>query len=174
MFDQYSYKVKFKALLVVFTLLAVTSYKRSLNTLIQVIKEHKTLSEKIDSINAKSKSSASLKKEIALLDNYIGKEGNSKEATQQSVLSFVSQNHPEVSVFDLQAIHVFEDQNFQITTNQLDITGNVNQVLAVVYDFEKNFNLSRIISVNFYTNKKNNKSEVLHSKIIFQNYENNK
>ncbi len=173
MFDQYSYKVKFKALIVIFILLAFTAYKKSFSTLISVIDENKTLTEKIENINAKSKNRASLKKEISLLNRYIGKQGNSQEITQQGILSFVSQNHPEVSVFDLQAIHSFNDQNFKITTNQLDVTGNVNQVLGVVNDFEKNFDLSKIISLNFYTNKKENKPTVLHLKIIFQNYENN-
>lgn len=173
MFDKYSYKQKCLALCIVFFMLLATAYKRSFSMLIEAIKENKTLSKTTEEFDKKSNNFDRLSREIALLDKTIGEEGVSKEKVQQSIVSFISENHPQVSINDLQPIHVFSDENYKITTNQLDVTGGVNQLLKLGYDFEKQFKLSRIVSMNFYKAKQN-KSEILHLKIIFQNYENNK
>lgn len=174
MFEKYTFKTKFIALIVVFIMLFITAYKRSFNTLFQVLTDYKTLTLKVNEINKKGNNSVELIKEIAYLDKIIGKQEVTKEMVQQGIVSFATENHPKVSINDLQSIHVFPDENYTIITNQLDVTGNVNELLQLGYDFEKKFNLSRIISMNFYTSKKNNKPDVLHLKMIFQNYENNK
>jgi hypothetical protein len=174
MFENYSYKQKFYALGVLFCLLSITAYKRSFRPLFEVFNEYQTLSKKADEINKKAKNTDGLVKDIAYLDKIIGKEGTSKEMVQQGIVSFASENAPAVSINDLKPIHDFPEDDYHIITNQLDVTGNSNQLLSLAYNFEKKFNLSRIVSMNFYTTKKNNKSEVLHLKMIFQNYENNK
>lgn len=174
MFEQYSYKKKFMALLLVFVMLSITAYKRSFSELFQVISDYKILSKKVEYLNKKANNSEKLINEVAYLDKIMGKEGTTKEMIQQGIISFVSENHAGISINEIQAIHVFSDENYTIITNQLDETGGANQLLQLGYDFEKKFNLSRVTSMNFYTTKNNNKSEVLHLKIIFQNYENNK
>jgi len=173
MFDNYSYKKKCIALVLIFIMLSVTAYKRSFKNLFDTIQEHEKLVQKSKEYGIKSKNVGGLMKEIAILDNMLGKEGISKEEVQQGIVSFVGLRHQDVSIHDLQPIHSFVDGNFKIITNQLDITGSVNQLLETSYDFEKNFKLSRVVSMSFYT-LKNNKSEVLHLKIFFQNYENTK
>jgi hypothetical protein len=173
MFEQYSYKKKCTALLVIFVMLAITAYKRSFSTLFQVIGEYKTLSAKVDELNKKSGNTNGLIRDVAYLDKIIGREGASKEIVQQDIVSFASKK-PNISINELKPIHVFSDENYTIVTNQLDVTGGANQLLQLGYDFEKEFDFSRIVSMNFYTTKKNNKFEVLHLKMIFQNYENNK
>ncbi|OXA99542.1 hypothetical protein [Flavobacterium pectinovorum] len=174
MFENYSYKKKFMVLLLVFVMLLITAYKRSFHNLFQVIHEYKTLSEKTNDINKKANNTEKLTKEINYLDRVIGKEGITKEMVQQGIISFASTEDPKISINDLQSSHVFSDENYRIISNQLDVTGNCNQLLALGYGFEKKFDYSRIVSMNFYTTKKNNTSEVLHLKMIFQNYENNK
>ncbi|MDX6191310.1 hypothetical protein SGQ83_18290 [Flavobacterium sp. Fl-318] len=174
MFENYSYKQKFHALIVLFFMLSFTAYKRSFHTLFDVITEYRILSEKADNINKKAKNTNGLTRDLAYLDKIIGKEGVSKEMVQQGIISFASENSPGISISDLKPIHNFPEDDYHIITNQLDVTGNSNQLLKLAYDFEKKFNLSRIVSTSFYTTKNNNKSEVLHLKMIFQNYENNK
>ncbi|MCD0464714.1 hypothetical protein [Flavobacterium sp. ENC] len=174
MFEKYSYKKKFTALVLIFVMLLITAYKRSFHTLFQVINEYRTLAEKTNQINKKANNTEGLTKEINYLDRVIGKEGITKEMVQQGIISFASTENPKVSINDLQPTHVFSDENYRIISNQLDVTGNCNQLLALGYDFEKKFDFSRMVSMNFYTVKKSNTSEVLHLKMIFQNYENTK
>lgn len=173
MFNQYTYKQKFSALIVLFFMLGITAYKRSFSQLVHIYKENKLLSEKVNDFSSKSNVLDALLKDVAFMDKVIGKAGESKEVIQQEIMSFVSERHPEISINELQPIHIFSDEDYKIVTNQLDVTGNANQLLALAYDFEKEFHFSRIVSMNYYITKKNNKTEVLHLKMIFQNYENN-
>ena len=173
MFENYTYKTKCKALVILFIMLSITAYKRSFRSLFELIAEHKILSLKIDDMNSKSVNSSILKNEIRYLDDIIGKGGVTKQMIQQGIVDFATRSK-NTSIYNVEAIHEFEDGDFTIITNQIDVTGNVNELIAMVYNFEKKFNLSKITSVRFYTVKKNNLATILHLKIIFQNYENNK
>ncbi|MFD1602350.1 hypothetical protein [Flavobacterium artemisiae] len=154
-------------------MLSITAYKRSFHTLFEVISEYQALSKKADDINKKAKNTGTLKNDVDYLDKIIGKEGVTKEMVQQGIIGFATTNS-NVSINDLKPIHDYPETDYHIITNQLDVTGHTNQLLELAYNFEKKFNYSRMVSQSFYTTKKNNKSEVLHLKMIFQNYENTK
>lgn len=174
MFEKYSYKVKFKALLVIFCMLSFTAYKRSFGSLVSVVKENKELNEKTNSLKDTSKDVNLLTSQLASIDKIIGKTGVNKEKIQQDIVGFISKNYGSVSIFDLKSIHEFSDESYKVFTNEIDVTGSLSQLLPLAYDFEKKFNYSRLVSMNFYTTKKNNENDILHLKLIFQNYENNK
>jgi len=171
MFEKYSYQTKFKALLIIFLMLSYTAYKRSFASLITVVKENTDLKEKVAKINSGPKNVTALINELAILNKAIGKEGVDKEKIQQDIVGFVANYGEGASIFDLQPMHEFNDENHVIYTSQLDVTGNINQLLKLSYEFEKKFTYSRIVSLNFYSTKKNNLPDVLHLKMIFQNYE---
>ena len=173
MFEQYTYKKKFIALTIIFIMLSITAYKRSFNVLFDVIKQNKELTKNVEQLELKAKNSDQLIQEVAALDKLIGKEGMKSEEVQQQIVNFAT-NNANVSINDLKPIHIADDGNYVISTNQIDVTGNINQLLQLGYAFEKDFDLSRLASMNFYTTKKNNKTEVLHLKMIFQNYGNTK
>ena len=173
MFEQYSYKKKFLALMLVFVMLAITAYKRSFSALFQVIRENKKLVNNITQLEQKAGNLEKLQKEVSSLDKIIGKEDMKPEEVQQQLVIFAT-NNANVSISDLQPIHIADDENYLISTNQIDVTGNINELLQLGYSFEKEFNVSRLTSLNFYTTKKNNKAEQLHLKMIFQNYDNTK
>lgn len=171
MFNQYSYKQKLTVLLVVFFMLSIAAYKRSFSQLLHTYDQYIQLKEQISDFNSKSKQLENLNRDVALMNRVIGKGGESKETIQQEIMHFVSEKHPGVSINELQPIHVFQDDNYVVITNQLDVTGNANQLLKLAYDFEKEFTLSRVVSMKYYTTKKNNKADILHLKLIFHNYE---
>lgn len=173
MFEQYTYKQKCLALLVLFFMLSFTAYKRSFKNLIDVYKENKALTKLSSDIASKSKSLEVLSMEIASYDKYLGNQNVSRDVVQQEIIAFSTQ-HDGISINDLQGIHTFTGQNYNIYTNQLDVTGNINDLIKLGYDFETKFDFSRVVSTNYYTVKKNNSSEVLHLKVLFQNYAMNK
>jgi hypothetical protein len=170
MFEQYTYKQKSIALVVVFLMLSYTAYKRSFKNLIEVYGENKELTKRSNDIASKSKNLDILSMEIASYDKYLGNQNIARDVVQQEVIAFSTQ-HEGISINDLQAIHAFEGENYSIYTNQLDVTGNINDLLKLAYDFETKFNFSRVVSTNYYTVKKNNANEILHLKILFQNYQ---
>ncbi|WP_162128573.1 hypothetical protein [Flavobacterium phycosphaerae] len=115
-----------------------------------------------------------LSNQVAGLDKLIGKEGVEKEKIQQEIIDFLVKNGSEISINNLQPIHNFVYDDYQVYTYEIDLTGSYNQLLDLTYKFEKQFDYSKIISLAFYTDKKNTKKEMLHLKLIFQNYESNK
>lgn len=171
MFNQYTYKQKFSALLIVFVLLSITAYKRSFSQLITSYSEYKSLYSKNKEFDSKSKQLGKLSNDVASLDQVLGKGGKDKEAIQQEIINFIAHKHSEVAIHNIQTIHFFKDDNFTIITNTIDLTGNSNQLLRTAYDFENEFETSKIVSLQFYTERKSDKEEKLHLKLVFQNYE---
>ncbi len=174
MFEQYSYKFKLKALVFIFVLLSITAYKRSFRPLINVINEYVELNKKskpgvLETVNLNS-----LQQDIVHLNKLIGKGGYEKEKIQNEIIGFVSTYGKEVSLNHLKSIHEFSDESYHIYSYQLDLVGDVNGLLGVLYEFEKAFSYSKVVSSTFYTLKQNTKKNTLHLSIIFQNYENKK
>lgn len=174
MFNNYSFKIKLKALLVLFVMLSIAAYRRSYSSLIDSFQENKALSEKVLLMKSKTTNLDKLRYEISSLDKVIGKEGVSREKVQQEIVGFITAQGRSIQINDLKTIHEFVEENYNIYTYQLDLLGNYNELAFLAYSFEKKFENSKIVSLKFYVDKKNNKSEVLHLKMIFQNYENTK
>jgi hypothetical protein len=173
MFNKYSYKIKFQLLLALIILLGLTAYRRSFSILYQLIVENKALNEKAAVLQDKSKNISLLRAELTAIDRILGKENINKEKVQQDIIKYIDAQD-NVSLYSMESFHTFKDQDYTIYTYRVDITGNVNSLLATAYNFEKHFNYSKLLSLNFYTTIKNNKPDNLHLKLIFQNYENNK
>lgn len=174
MFNQYSYKAKFKFLLVFIVILSIAAYKRSFANLFVLYSEYGNLKEKNMAIATQKPNIKNITEQISTLDQLIGKDGVEKDKIQQGIVDFLVQNGVSVSIFDMQPVHEFETDDYMIYTFQLDVTGNYNQLQELAYRFEKDYSLSKIVSLKFYKEKKNNKTDVLHLKLIFQNYENKK
>lgn len=174
MFEQYSYKFKLKALAFIFILLSMAAYKRSFGPLINVINENIELNQKRKSKNLGTINLNSLQQDIIHLNKLIGKGGYEKEKIQNEIIGFVSTYDKGVSLNHLKSIHEFSDESYYIYSYQLDLVGDANGLLGVLYEFEKAFGYSKVVSSTFYTLKQNTKKNTLHLSIIFQNYENKK
>jgi hypothetical protein len=173
MFESYSYKKKFIALILIFCMLSVAAYRRSFKSLIEAYKENRELKELSNSIKSKTDNIDGLRNKVYQYDKFLGNQNVSNDVIQQEIIAF-STSHKGISIHELETTHIFEKENYRVLTNKLDVIGNINDLLKLTYDFETKFNFSRVISMNFYVKKKNHSSEELHLKIIFQNYENNK
>jgi hypothetical protein len=173
MFENYTFKKKFIALILVIFLLSLTAYKRSFKQLLEVYNENIDLKELSNNIKSKTNDIDKLRNKVTQFDKFLGNQNVSNDVIQQEIISF-STLHKGVSISELTSTHVFENENYKVLTNQLDVIGNANELLKLIYNFETNFNFSRIISTNLYTKKKNNSNHELHLRIIFQNYESNK
>ncbi|MFP9119328.1 hypothetical protein ACLI08_16185 [Flavobacterium sp. RNTU_13] len=173
-FENYPYKVKLQALGIIFLILMAAAYKRSFSQLFDVMGEYKTLKSQKEEFKKNNGNVADLSAKLQKIDRIIGKETVDKEKIQQEIVSFTASSRFKVSIFDMKSVHTFKDEDYTIYSNQLDVTGNFNELLSLAYAFEKEFTLSKIANMNFYTVKKNNTPTVLHLKMIFQNYENNK
>ncbi|NQY07129.1 MAG: hypothetical protein HRT68_13315 [Flavobacteriaceae bacterium] len=131
----------------------------------------KKTEEKLNFITTSNSDFHNITSEIAYLDAAIGKQGISPETVQQSILDFSSQ-FDYIKVANISEIHYAQSNGFDIFSNQLVLEGNFNDLSKVIYEFEKNFKLSKIVSINYQKIKNyNTRRDKLQASIIFQNYE---
>lgn len=172
MFNQYTFKQKFIALLVLFVLLSITAYKRSFRLFFQLYQENKILTEKMEKVNSDSKNLAVLEDEIRQLDKYIGKQNVDKDRIQDEILNFISTKHQKIKIVKLNPIHVFKDDKIIYLSNEIEVSGDVNDLMKLTLDLEQKFDYSKIRHLKYFSIIKNNSILGLHLKILFQSYEN--
>jgi len=172
MFENLTYKQKFIALLAIAVFLGFAAYKRSFKFTIDAYNEYHELSDKLNEISSSSNTIQELDAEIRYFDNLLGKENVESVLVQQEILNFVTNKSKSVHVFDLSEVHEASDNEFVIHTNQLTIEGSFEELLKIVYDFEKEFSYSRVVNTSFFKKKDFKTRRIkLYVKIIFQNYE---
>src|SRR5690606_1817052 len=148
-FANYSFKTKFYALIALSILLFCTAYKRSFSTFFSVWQEHRALSEQSKEIDQKKSGFRTLQLELGRLDAVIGKGTGSPEKVQQEIIGFVSQRN-RATITNLQPIHKKDDGRYRINTYQIDLSGKINELLEIAYDFEKIFSHAKLVSLKFY------------------------
>jgi len=174
MFENLTYKQKFLALLAIAVLLGLAAYKRSFKLTIDAYNEYHELSEQLYEIKSSSSTVQELDTEIRFLDNLLGKENMESVLVQQEILNFVTNKSTGVNVFDVAEVHEASDNKFIIHTNQLIIEGSFEELLKIIYEFEKKFPYSRVVNTSFFKKKDFKTRRIkLYAKIIFQNYEKN-
>ena len=171
MFSQYTYKQKFFGLIIIFVLLLLVANKKSFSITKARFNEVKDIEQKLLFVNNTNQDIMSLTKEIAYLDDIIGKQGIPPDIVQQEMLDFIS-TYNNVKLVTIDEIHYAQSNGFDIFSNRLVLEGTFNSLTTVVYDFEKQFKNSRLVSVNYEKIKNyNHRKDKLQVSIIFQNYE---
>ncbi len=167
------YKVKRNLIIVVFFILFVTLYKKSIKNTFSNINNYSNLKRiKNDSVTIK-KNIILLKKEIKNLDRVVS---NNKDynLVQQNILDYAVNlsDSINIKIISLNNEHIYESNSIIIFSNFLEIEGNYNSILKTIYQFENNFSISKINSIELFTKKLNssNKKTKLYAKILFQNF----
>ncbi|WP_264557916.1 hypothetical protein [Flavobacterium sp. N1718] len=156
MFENLSYKTKFRALIVIACMLSVAAYRRSFYPLFQVVEEHHALSEKVREITQRTEGKRDLDKKLSLLDRLIGKQDVVPDQVQQDIISFVTQHASgRISVNKLAPVHAIQEGRYRIFSYQVELTGSFNDLLRLSYEFEKSFTDSKIVSMQFFVTRKN-------------------
>ncbi|WP_298487853.1 hypothetical protein [uncultured Maribacter sp.] len=118
-----------------------------------------------------SHDSQQLQKQIHLYDKLIGSQNVEAEEIQQSILDFAT-GYESIKIDKLSETHISESNGFEVITNQLTLEGNFQSLIEVIYEFEKKFKVSSIVSINFIKEKKyDQRKSRLKVQLIFQNYE---
>lgn len=174
MFDNFTYKQKIIGLVLVSVILFMAARKRSYKIAINTYKQVKEVEEKLKYIKNSNTSIQELKNEISYYDLMIGAEYKSPEDIQQGILGF-SNSFKDIQVIGIEEIHKAPSNDFNIITNRLIVEGYYNELLHLIYAFEKEFSDASIINVKFTKHKEyNRKSNKIKTVITFQNYEKDK
>jgi len=170
-FANFTYKQKIIGVGVLAILLFFTANKRSFKITKQAYVQASELKEKLNYVNASNSNVGQMQNELNLYDRVIGVQGVKPEDVQQSILDFTT-SFENVNVFGMEEIHIAESKGFNIMTNQLILEGNYNSLIEIIYEFEKEFEFSTIVSIAFLKEKEyQTRKNKLRVKVIFQNYE---
>ncbi len=172
MFENLSYKKKFFALLGLMVVLGITAYKRSFSMTIDAATVLEESKQKLAKVNNSQQRITNLASEVAYLDKLIGKEVANPDVVQQEILNTFTEISTKTDLVKLEEIHKASDEYFNIYTNRLVLTGNYGDLLKTTYNYEKEFDFSRVVSLQFYIEKEpRTRRKRLFEQIIFQNYE---
>ncbi|WP_345075317.1 hypothetical protein [Flavivirga amylovorans] len=113
-----------------------------------------------------------LKDDIKTLDKLIGGRSLNPINVQQKILDFISKTDLTINIVSIEDVHISRGEEFLIYSNQIELEGTYEALIKLLYETEKNFKDSRVVSTEFYSKKnyRTNK-ETLFLKIILQNYE---
>lgn len=172
MFENFSYKKKFLALIALTIMLGITAYKRSFNMTIDAYKNLNLSRSTLAKISNSQQRITGLRAEVAYLDKIIGKETANADLVQQEILNMFTAISTEAELVKLEEVHRAKNDYFNIFTNRLILSGKFNDLLAVSYQYEKEFEFSRVVSLRFYLERESRtRRKKLFQQIIFQNYE---
>jgi hypothetical protein len=153
----------------------MASYKKTFKHTLSAGKELGFVKEKLLNNENSLQDLNNLKNEISNLDKTIGGQTSNPELVQQKLLDFISKSNYNVNIVSIEDVHLFSDNEFLIYSNQIELEGTYNNLVSILYEIEKHFKNSRVVSTQLYSKKNyRTNSKNLYLKIILQNYENTK
>jgi len=170
-FDNYSYKQKNLALLVLGVLLVAVAYKRSFKTTFETQAYIAELALKKEEAISSQQAIRQLQLEIANVNKLLGKENVSIERVQQGFLNFFALKSSGLSVQQIEEVYTFDHPDFSINTFRIDVKGDFIQQLRFINNLEKDFDEARLIHTHFETQKDlvTGRSYLI-STLLLQNY----
>ncbi|MBD3639225.1 MAG: hypothetical protein HUJ25_17850 [Crocinitomicaceae bacterium] len=176
MFDRFTYKQKNYGLLVVFILLAMVSYKRSLSLTFNAFNELDNQAQQLESTKHVNEDIETLRIQIAQLNKNIGKSDIQPDLVHQEILGEISEfsDKNDVNLEKLEETHAFKTVDFTIYSNLIMVEGSFNGILSLIYHMENHFQYARLTNVDVYKEKElQKKKEKLYGKLLFQHYRQN-
>jgi hypothetical protein len=176
MFDRFTYRQKNYALLVIFILLAMVSYKRSISLTLGAMSELENQERQKLSTLSVQDDIESLRIQIVQLNKNIGKSDIEPDLVNQQILSEISafSKMNQVNLERLEETHSFKTVDFTIYSNLIAVEGSFNGILSLCYHMENKFEYARLTNVEFAKEvEQSTKNEKLYGKLLFQHYRQN-
>lgn len=110
-------------------------------------------------------------KELLRINNLIGEENVPNDKVQHGFLTFVDSSKTSLVVEQVEEVYRFDHPDFIINTNEITLKGDYLSMVKFLYNFEKNFDLARLVSAQIYI-KKNREKKIneLFLKVLVQNF----
>ncbi len=174
-FDQYSFKQKNYALLILTVLLIAASYKRAFKTTLDTLAYKQELTEKIAISQNAVNEIRITQAQIAHFNKLLGKENITIEKVQQGFLNFLAKDKTNLIVYQVDEVLTYKHPDFSINTHKIILKGNFLETLRFIYNLERKFDLAKLINVSFEYKKYNSEeNEELYTTLLLQNYERGK
>jgi hypothetical protein len=172
MFNNFTYKQKFFGVIIGFLILFLALYKKTFSKVIESRQKLSFIEEKSELLNESNYNIFNTKNEIKNLDDIIGGDNTNPQDVQQKILNFITKKELNNNLVSIEDVHLNSNNEFLIYTNQIMLDSNYESLIKILYDIEKQFIDSRVISAKLFSKKntRTNKTKI-YLKIILQNYE---
>lgn len=170
-FDQYTYRQKNYALLILSVLLFAVTYKKAILVTLETKKYRNELEQKLTRAEGADREIRSEMANLALLDNIIGKENATVDQVQQGFLNFIAKHSKGIRVYEISEVLEFKHPDYTINTHRIVIKGDFLKTLDLIYALEKEFKLARVLNVSCEYKRYSIDSDLdLYTTVLLQNY----
>ena len=167
-----SSKQKLVLVIIFFLILLVALYFKTYKKIFETRHKINELEYSIQNSPQTKKNIGNLKSQLTYVNNIIGSKNANFENVPKEYLNFIANTNFQVELISITKTHFYRDKDFSIYTNQVIFKGDYENLLELLYETEKKFIESRIISAKIYKERNYaEKKDFLYLKIIFQNYE---
>lgn len=168
-FDNYSYRTKKIAVLVIVALLVVVVYKRAIQPTLE-LKAYRTELEEKKRLALLAPHELRLKQQrIKMLNQVLGKENSSIEEVQLKFLKFFDQKAQKLKIYQVSEVLDYEHPDFTIYTHEIVIKGDYLSSLRFIHQLETKFDDAKVVHVFFeYKKMYSIESEALYTYIYLQ------
>lgn len=170
-FDQYSFKIKNRALLFIIALILIVVYKRVIQETLELRKVNLEINKKLQLSTNSNYKIKSLQRDIFLINKYLGVESSKEKKTLQQFLAFLYDKNKQIEIENISDVIVFNHPDFKINSYKIALKSDFLNSLKFLYELETKFNYARVVSVAYEIKKTmHSDSEYLSTTLIIQNY----
>jgi hypothetical protein len=169
--NKVTYKQRFYLLVAAVVLSCFVAYFVAIKQSVNLYKSNIEITSELNNLFNAPVEIANITHEINAIDSLIGREFSETDF-QSLLLDFIIIHSPKnVSIFKLHDIHSFQQGNYMIFTEVIELEGPYKGLLEIVNKFEKEINVLKLKSAKFYVleDKKVKRNKLLLS-IIIQSY----
>lgn len=166
-----TYREKLMLFLAILTFIGVLGYQRSIRGSFEIQKECTRLESEIKKTEALIDQLPILQRIYQEGKKLENSEGNEDQSLQQNVLDVISSSieENEIGLASFDALHSYEENKYIIKTQGFTLKGDYKTSLRLLERMESQFDLSRISSVDYYTEKNiNSHKKELYAKVYLQ------
>lgn len=171
MFKNISYRNRFYIVILLMTILATASYFFAIRNTISVVHECNYYKDKTKSYELLQSQESQLKSDLLFINQVIVNDSATTDEFSKQIFDFISHitNSHEVAITNFDQPLVSDESGFKVETYSLTISGTFIQLLKACNEIEKKIKIGRMVSMDFYTEKKSQKkTEELYLNIYIQ------
>ena len=153
MFSQlsFTYRQKFYLIIIGGILVFAALYKKTYRNIFDIHGELDLTKEMIISPEKIYSEIGSVRAEIRSIDDILGGGAPDESSEQTRIFKFITASGLPVDITRIRDEHVFHEVDYTVYTNEVELEGDYEQLISLLYRMELNFNSSRVMSAKFYT-----------------------
>ena len=178
MLEKLTYQQRFYFISGSFIVLLILSYSLAIKPTLELIKNHKTLKEKYETIAEAPVKLKTMQRQLDKINStYFSTFTNNTQLSQDYLLEVLNEivSTNKVQITNYPGEHSFTNGNLDVTTHIITIKGSFNSLLKTLYNFENSYKSFKIASVKFYSElNRKTKLKQLYMELYIQQINNDK